>query len=151
MIADALAAYAHFVSIFLAVSCLAAELILYRPAMPGAIVRRLRRIDAGYGLAAILMVVTGLLRLFEIGKGSDFYFNNGIFWLKMVLVATVAVLSALPTAHILRLPHKAPEMMVTVDRKAYRRIRTTLWAEAILFALIPLAATLMARGIGLER
>ncbi|HTI86510.1 MAG TPA: DUF2214 family protein [Alphaproteobacteria bacterium] len=149
MIADALAAYAHFISIFLAVSCLTAELILYRPAMPGAIVRLLRRIDAGYGMAAMLIVVTGLLRLFEVGKGSEFYFQNGIFWLKMVLVATVAVLSALPTTHFLRLPHKASEMMVTVERDAYRRVRTTLWAEAILFAAIPLAATLMARGVGL--
>ena len=147
-LAQAVAAWAHFISIFLAVACVAAEVALYRRAMSGDVVRALQRIDAGYGLAGLLIVATGLLRVFYFAKGADYYVHNGIFWVKMALVATVIILSVLPTMHFLRLPPIAPPETVSLKNDAYRRIRALLWAEVIVAAFIPLAATLMARGVG---
>jgi len=149
MTADAFSAYAHFISIFLAFACLTAELILYRPSMPAEIVRRLRRIDAGYGLAAAAIIATGFLRLSYFGKGTDFYVHNGMFWVKMALVASIVLISTIPTAHFLRLPRKTASGTVTVEHQSYRRVRTAVWIEAALLSLIPLFAALAARGVGL--
>jgi putative membrane protein len=149
-IADALAAYGHFISIFLAFSCLTAELIFYRPSMPMTVVRHLRRIDAGYGLAAVAILATGFIRLTLIGKGHDYYLHNGMFWIKMAMVAAIVALSVVPTSHFLRLRRKTTTDSVIVALPSYRRIRAFLWTEAVLLALIPFFATLMARGIGLR-
>lgn len=149
MIADAFAAYAHFISIFFAFSCLTAELIFYRPAMPAEVVRRVRRIDAGYALAAAAIVATGFIRAALIGKGIDHYVPNGMFWIKMALVVLVILLSAVPTAHFRRLPRRTPSGTVTVEQPSYRRVRRLLWVEAALLSLIPLFAAFAARGIGL--
>jgi putative membrane protein len=150
MAADALAAYAHFLTIFLAFSCLTAELILYRPAMAGEIVRRLHRIDAGYGLAGMAIVASGLLGFFLFGKGTDFYAHNGIFWLKMALVATVIAISAMPTVHFQWLSRKAAGETTSVAATIAASARCCGRRRPLL-ALIPLAATLIARGIGLLR
>jgi putative membrane protein len=150
MIIDALTAYAHFISIFLAFSCLTAELILYRPSMPAEIVRRLRRVDAGYGLAAAAIIGTGFLRFSFSGKGADFYVHSGVFWIKMTLVAAVVLVSVVPTAHFLRLPRRGAGGTVAVAHGEFRRTRAFLWTEATLLALIPLFAALMARGVGLR-
>lgn len=147
MITDAFAAYAHFIGIFLAFSCLAGELILYRPWMPAEIVRRLRRIDAGYGLAMAVTVATGFIRATLIGRGVDHYIDNGMFWIKMALVVSIVFVSVISTTHFLRLPRRAPSSTVTVEQQSYRRIRAVIWTEAVLLALIALFATFAARGI----
>jgi len=79
MIAEALAAYAHFLGIFAVLSLLAAEAALYRQRMAPATLALLRRLDFGYMLAAIAVLVTGLLRVFFFAKGWPFYAANPIF------------------------------------------------------------------------
>lgn len=150
MTAEAIAAYFHFISIFFAFSCLTAELIFYRRSMPAEVVRTIRRIDAGYGLAGAAIIATGFLRLSYFGKGTDFYVHNGTFWIKMALVASVVLISVVPTAHFLRLPRRTASGTVIVEQEGYRRTRAILWTEAILLGLIPLFAALMARGVGLR-
>ncbi|HVV91801.1 MAG TPA: DUF2214 family protein, partial [Hyphomicrobiales bacterium] len=102
MVGEALGAWIHFLAIFSAVACLAAEIALYRAEMTAAALQRLRRIDLGFGLAALAIVVTGLLRVFFFGKGADYYAHNHIFWAKMFLFVVVALLSIVPTLHFPR-------------------------------------------------
>lgn len=148
MIGEALGAWIHFLAIFLAVACLAAEIAIYRPEMTAAAVQRLRRVDAGYGLAAVAIIATGFLRVFFFGKGADYYAHNHVFWTKMALFVIVALISVLPTIHFPRAARSAVDGIVRIDAVTFGRNRTLLLVEAGLFALIPLMATLMARGIG---
>jgi putative membrane protein len=148
MVDLALGAWIHFLAIFAAVAFLAAEIAIYRPAMSLASMQRLRRIDAGFGLAAVAIIVTGLLRVFFFGKGADYYAHNHIFWTKMALVIIVALLSIQPTVHFLRAARAAAGDDVHVAPAAFSRTRMFLLIEAGLFGLIPLMATLMANGVG---
>lgn len=151
MVSQALGAWIHFLAIFSAVACLAAEIALYRPEMSAAVMRRLRGFDAGYGLAALAIVITGLLRVFFFGKGADYYAHNHIFWAKMFLFVVVALLSIAPTVQFLRAGRAAaPDGTIRFQDRQFSRTRTILFSEAGLFVLIPLMAVLMARGIGYQ-
>jgi putative membrane protein len=145
-LASAVLAAAHFLAIFTVLAVLTIEWALYVPAMQRERLELLRKIDLGYLFAALAIVATGLLRVFTSDKGTAFYTHNPVFWTKMGLFAAVGLLSVVPTAHYLRLPKDAD---VTIEQTPYRRVRRYIAAQLTLFALIPLAAALMARGVGL--
>jgi putative membrane protein len=150
MIAEALGAYAHFLSIFALLSLLAAEAALYRRRMMPATVALLRRLDLGYGIAAGAVIVTGLLRVFFLAKGAAFYNANPVFWVKMALFALVGLMSVPPTIHYIRTAKASSGSgEIVIPERSFRHIRGHLWGQLALLALIPLMATLMARGIGL--
>jgi putative membrane protein len=149
MISEALAAYAHFLSIFTLVALLVVEAALYRPRLPGPTLLLLRRVDLFYGVAAGAVIVTGLLRVFFFAKGAAFYAANPVFWVKMALFLAVGLLSVPPTIHYMRSAKRLSGDMLVVPDADYRRIRWYLRAQLLLVCFIPLAATLMARGIGM--
>lgn len=149
MLSEALAAYAHFIAIFILLGTLVAEAALYRPRLGAATLALLRRIDLGYLLAAIAVLVTGALRLFFFAKGPAFYAGNPVFWVKMALFVAVGLASIPPTMHFIRSAKAAGAGEIVIEPRTYRHIRGHLTLELALLALIPLAATLMARGIGL--
>ena len=64
--------------------------------------RRLQRIDLFFGIAAVVVIVTGIARVVFGLKGADFYLHNPIFWTKMGLFLLVGLLSIAPTVHYLR-------------------------------------------------
>jgi len=149
MIAEALGAYAHFLSIFVLLSLLAAEAALYRQRMAPATLKLLRRLDLGYGIAAGAVVLTGLLRVFFLAKGPAFYGANPVFWVKMALFLLVGLMSVPPTIHYIRTQKASSGGEIAIPARSFRHIRGHLWGQLALFALIPLMAALMARGIGL--
>ena len=149
MIGEALAAYAHFLSIFALLSLLVAEAALYRQRMAPATLALLRRLDLGYLLAAIAVLVSGLLRFFFFAKGPGFYAANPVFWVKMALFVLVGLMSVPPTIHYIKTAKASRGGEIAIPDRTYRHIRGHLIGQLALFALIPLAATLMARGIGL--
>jgi putative membrane protein len=148
MIADALAAYAHFLSIFTLLSLLVAEAALYRQRMAPATLALLRRLDVGYMLAAIAVLVTGLMRLLVFTTGWQFYATNPVFWTKMALFAAVGLMSVPPTIHYIKTAKASGAGDIAIPDRTYRHIRFHLIGQLALVALIPLAATLMARGVG---
>jgi putative membrane protein len=149
MIAEALGAYAHFLSIFALLSALVAEAALYRQRMAPATLALLRRLDFGYMLAAIAVLVTGLLRVFFFAKGPEFYAANPVFWVKMALFLLVGLMSVPPTIHYIKTAKANRGGEIAIPDRTYRHIRGHLIGQLALVALIPLAATLMARGIGM--
>jgi len=144
VLADAIVAWLHFLAVFVLVGSLAAELILFRREMSATAQRMLRVTDLHYGIAAAIVLITGLLRVFWFGKGSAFYAGNLFFWVLVGLFAVVGLLSLPPTFFYMR--WRKPAAPATVIEADYRRIRRFLWLQAIGLALAPLAATLMARG-----
>jgi putative membrane protein len=149
MLSQAIAAYAHYLSIFITLALLASELALFRPHMEARTVRLLPRLDLLYLLAVVAIIVTGLLRLFFFAKGAAFYAASEFFWIKMGLFAIVGLLSLPPTVAFLATRKAAAGQSVDLAPERFYRIRSFIVAELGVFALIPLAATLMARGLSL--
>src|SRR5260370_11070868 len=65
--------------------------------------RRLLAADNVWGIAALLWIVTGLLRAFAgLEKGSDFYLHSPLFWTKMALFLVVLLLEIRPIITFIR-------------------------------------------------
>ena len=148
---EAAAAYLHFLSIMALAAMLVTQLALCSRDLQPPQVQTLARIDIVYLFAAILALATGLIRLFVAGKGTSFYFMNPLFYIKIALFLAVGLISVMPTLQFIRWNRalKAGEGRVLRDNDI-ETIRRYIALELLLLAFIPLAAVLMARGIGLQ-
>ncbi|KHK56204.1 membrane protein [Ralstonia sp. A12] len=147
---DALLAYLHYISIFTMIVFLTAEAVVLRPDMTPEIRKRLARYDAVFGFAALAILVTGLLRVFYGAKGYAFYVHNPVFHVKVGLFILVGLISIIPTITILRWNKQGktlPDFVPTPGEIA--KTRRWVMIESHLIIFIPLAAVLMARGIGM--
>jgi len=110
--------------------------------------QRLLAADNLWGIAAALWIVSGLGRVFFGGKETDFYWHNGLFWLKMALFGLVFALELTPMMTFIRVriavARRMPLPRFSVE--TYRRINT---AETALVVAIVLVAAFMARGVWL--
>lgn len=149
MLFQSLLAYFHFISIFTLVSTVVAELVLFNRTCSSKTLKLLGRIDSLYGLASILVLGSGFLRVYLTGKGWQYYFSNHIFLTKLGLFIIVGLLSIKPTVTFIKLrKEKVSEDGYTFEENKYKSIRKIIIIELILLALIPFLATLMSRGIG---
>jgi len=141
-------AFLHHATAFLLVAVVTVELVLMRE-VTLATARSLIRMDAVYGVAALVMLVVGFLRVFYTEKGSAYYFHSIPFIGKITLFAIVGLLSIYPTRQFLswRAPLKQ-NRVPAVDDGMRRKIRLILHIELTLLFLMMLCATMMARGIG---
>lgn len=65
--------------------------------------RRLFAADNVWGIAALLWIVTGLLRAFGgLEKGTEFYLRSTLFWTKLGLLALVFALEVWPMLTFIR-------------------------------------------------
>lgn len=146
---DALLAYFHFAAMFVTVALLAVELSTLAQASASLPLQRLKVIDGLYGLFATLTLASGAARVVWGAKGSDFYLKNPVFHTKVTLFVAAALISIWPTVQFLKWAkaHKADQRFVPADSNA-SRVRGLVVTQLVLFALIPFAATLMARGVG---
>ena len=77
-------------------ACLTAERLTIKPAMNMAEEKVMAVADSAYGLASLLLVYTGYLRVTQYGKGWEFYQHEPIFWLKLTLLAVAGALAERP-------------------------------------------------------
>ena len=70
---SAFAAYGHYLGLFLTVACLAVERVTIKEGMTEEDFDIATAADAVYGLAGLLVVGTGYLRVTQYGKGWEFY------------------------------------------------------------------------------
>jgi putative membrane protein len=145
---EPLLAYLHYVSIIVLGAFLTAELLVCRPGLGPEQVRLLPRLDVVFFAGAILALVTGLLRLFFYAKGVGFYLPNGAFHLKMALYLAIALISVVPTMRFIKWRRALDAGGAPPDAAAVAGVRRLIHLELSLFALMPLMAVLMARGIG---
>ena len=139
-----LTTYLHYLGYAVLVAALVLELFLLRPQLDAATARRLALADLAYGLAAVLMLVTGLLRVVAGSKPAAYYAHNWLFHLKVTLFLVIVGLSVYPTLRFVK-QRRLPPGAGAVYPAAVRRLVT---AELILALLLPLLAVLMARGYG---
>jgi putative membrane protein len=110
-------------------------------------VRRLLAADNVWGVAAVLWIVTGLLRAFAgLEKGTDFYLRSPLFWTKMVLFLLILVLEIRPMITFIgwrmRLGRGLP-----VDTAPARGLYTLNHIELALVVVMVFVASMMTRGI----
>ncbi|MBL0270499.1 MAG: DUF2214 family protein [Chitinophagaceae bacterium] len=138
--------YLHFLSILTIAATVLGEYLLLKPVMTRKEIGRLSKIDAFYGLAAIVLLGAGLTLWFGgISKPTFYYSKNWIFHLKVGLFALVGILSIYPTVFFIKQRKGDAAETISIPSKLIWMIRL----ELILLLIIPLLATLMARGIGL--
>jgi putative membrane protein len=143
-------AYVHYLSFMLCFGALVLERRLIRPNPSKADATLMVITDVVYGIAALALLVSGILRVLYFGQGSGFYTENPLFWWKVGLYLSVGGLSLYPTiTYILwAIPLRKGELPQVSEALA-QRLAWILNIELTGFALIPLLATLMARGVGL--
>lgn len=148
MISLALNTYLHLLFIITVFCCLIAELLLIKDSLSYKVVRKLSVIDGIYGIAAIMVVGTGLLNWFVFGKGPDYYSNNTLFIIKFSLFIVVGLLSILPTVVFARLKKRNREAQPeTIPVTTHLLVRRVIILELFIMAFIPLLAELMANGM----
>ncbi len=112
--------------------------------------RRLFAADNAWGLAALLWLVTGLLRAFGgLEKGTAFYLASPLFWTKMGLFAAVLVLEAWPMVTFIRWRMEVGRGR-RPDTSRARTLYALTHAELALIVVIVFVASFMARGLGLR-
>jgi putative membrane protein len=143
---DYLFRYGHYLGFLVLFASLVAEHLLTARSITGRQARTLARIDAIYGLSAVLVIVTGILMVcgYGFGKGTDFYLKNGVFHAKVTLFALVALLSLRPTLFFLRHRRAADDAAISVPRSIIMLQRVQL----LLLLVLPLLGLLLARGVG---
>lgn len=142
-------AFLHHMAAFTVAACLFYEWVAFHRNLTVAEARRIQRVDLIYGIAAGLVLLAGLLRVFYFEKGAGFYGISPLFWVKMAAFVLVAILSIYPTIRYIRWSkalnaNQAPE----ITEVEYSRIRWLLRLEMVGLVVILFAAPLMARGVG---
>ena len=140
---EAIVRYIHFLGIILLSAMLVAEnLLLTSPLKVGAI-KTLVKVDGLYATGAVLTLGAGLFLWLVVGKPSTFYKNNVVFHFKIGLFFFIALISLFPTRFLLKNRNNEigaivlPPKIILIKR-----------VELFLLCIIPLLATLMAKGIG---
>lgn len=145
---EPLVAYLHYLSFVLTGGFLIGEMVMCRPGVTEDQRRRLPAIDVVFFVSALVALATGLLRLFFYAKGVGFYLGNPFFWAKMALYLFIAALSIKPTLAFGRWKRAIDAGSAGPAAEEVAGVRRILHLEVGLFALMPLVAVLMARGIG---
>jgi putative membrane protein len=104
--------------------------------------------DNFWGLAAIVWIVTGLLRAFGgFEKGSAYYLGNGLFWVKMVSLILIMLLEAWPMVTLVRWRIQLGRGQQP-DTQPARAFAAISFVQLGLTIVMALAASGMARGFG---
>ena len=110
--------------------------------------RRLLAADNAWGVAAVLWIVTGLLRAFGgLEKGTDFYLRSPLFWTKMALFLLILLLEVRPMVTFIHWRIQLGRGL-SVDTFVARRLYTLNHIELALVVVMVFVAGMMARGIG---
>ena len=112
--------------------------------------RRLFAADNLWGLAAILWVVTGLLRAFGgLEKGAAFYLASHLFWTKMTLFVLIVLLEIWPMTTFIKWRGQARrgQSPNTASARALYIVNHVQMALAVVMVFV---AAFMARGFGVR-
>ena len=149
MIIAALVSFAHFFAFFALTAALMLQLTLISESISVDIAKRIQRADRAYGIAAILLLIFGLLRVFYFEKGADYYFSNTFFLLKIGLFVLVGLISLYPTVIYLRWNAELKQdISPDLSTRQVHLLRRIIHTELVGILAVLLCAALMARGLG---
>jgi putative membrane protein len=145
----ALVAFVHFLAFFVLTTTLVLQLGLLSDSISVVTARRIQRADRVSGIAAVLVLIFGFLRVVYFEKGADYYFDNTFFLIKLALFIAAALLSIYPTLCYARWsPELKLEIAPEISAPMLLRIRKIIHYELIAILGILACASLMAKGFG---
>ena len=140
-------AFLHHLAAFTLVSAIAVEFVLLRSELTLWTARRLQVTDLILGIAAGVLLVAGLARVFWFEKGAAYYLHSHAFLMKFSLFIVVGLLSIVPTVEFLSWRKAVQRGDVPVVAAAkLRRVRMIVHVELAAIAIILLCAAIMAKG-----
>ena len=149
MTQEAILAFLHISAILALVVFISSEAAICRPEWMNAdIVERLVRVDRIYGIAAVTVLATGLLRIYLGAKGASWYWGNWLLHVKITLFLLAALISIVPTLRFIRWRKALRATGALPAPEEVRKVRKLVMLQAHIIPLIPLAAVFLARGFG---
>ena len=88
--------FGHYLGLAAFAAALAVELVLFSRRVGGRTARLLAMADLVYGLAAVLIIATGLLKVFAGDKPAVYYGHNMFFHIKLTLFVLIFLASFYP-------------------------------------------------------
>jgi putative membrane protein len=150
VVAPAIVSALHVLAIALGITAVFLRGRMLKGRLDADALRRLFAADNAWGLAAALLLGTGLLRAFAgLEKGAAFYLASGLFWLKMALFVAVVVLEVRPMVTLLGWRRQVRQGVMP-DTSRARALYTVTHVELALVVVIVFVAAFMARGVGLR-
>ena len=140
-------AFLHHLCAFTLVAAVAIEFTLVRQELTLVSARRLQVTDLVLGIAAGLLLIIGLCRVFFFEKGASYYWHSHAFLLKFGLFIVVSLLSIIPTMEFLSWRGAIEEGRIPVmEASRRRRVTGIIHIELFAIVIILLCAAIMARG-----
>ena len=140
-------AFLHHLCAFTLVSAVAIELVLIRQELTLSSARRLQVTDMVLGIAAGALLFIGLVRVFFLEKGPDYYWHSHAFLTKFSLFVVIALVSIIPTVEFLSWRKALSEGQVpAISAKRLKLVTSVIHAELAAIVVILLCAAIMARG-----
>ncbi|WP_225033715.1 DUF2214 family protein [Paraburkholderia sp. XV] len=104
--------------------------------------------DNVWGVTAVVLIVTGLMRVFGgLEKGADYYLHEPLFHVKMAALVLIFAFEIAPMMTLIRWRLAVRNGESPDLSRARRFARTGHW-QSILLVVMVFAASGMARGIG---
>lgn len=149
MTQDAILQFLHISAILALVVFISSEAALCRPEwMNAKVVERLATVDRIYGIAALVVLATGLVRIYLGTKGAAWYWSNWLLHLKLGAFIVVGLVSIAPTLRFLRWRKALRATGALPAPEEVRKARKLVMLQAHIIPFIPLAAAFLARGFG---
>lgn len=144
-----LLAFTHLVALGIGLGAVWVRARALRGTLDPAGLRRVFGADTLWGVAAGLWIATGVWRAFGgVEKGTSYYMTNPLFHAKMGLLLLILALEVWPMVTLIRwrMRQGKGEGIDTSPAGALARISEI---QAVLVVMMVLAATALARGLGL--
>jgi putative membrane protein len=149
MTLEAILAYIHILAILSMVVFISSEAAICRTEwMNARVVERLVRVDLIYGIAAVLVLLSGLARTYWGYKGGGWYWTNWLLHLKLGMFVVVALMSIKPTLMYRRWRRELQATGALPSDAQITDARKWVMIQAHIIAIIPIAAVFLARGFG---
>jgi len=145
MIVDLLVRYLHFVSLIVLMAAVIGQHAVLAKVVTRDQIVRAQRFDIVYAVMVVLVLATGFAQWFWVGKPADFYSANPVMHTKVTLFLLVGIISIYPSVFLGKNRKGDPGDQVSVPKGVIWSIRI----ELLLLFLMPLLASMMARGIGI--
>lgn len=148
MTMEAVLASVHLLAILTLVVFLSSQAALCRMEwMNAAVVQRLARLDMIYGIAAVILLLTGIARLVWGVKGIGGYIGSPLFHLKMTLFVVVVLLSIKPTLTFRRWKKTLDATGQLPAAEEVAKTRQWIMRQAHVVPIIAVVAVFWARGM----
>lgn len=146
---EVLLAYTHILGILIIFIALFVENMAIANNMTVKEMKRLTKADAWYGMGSIVMLITGFMRIYLVGKPSDYYWEHHLFLTKLGIFTVVGLISIYPSIQFVKLNRKLKiEGATTFEWADASKFKTIARLQLGLLLTLPFLANMIARGVG---